>query len=116
MPLKFAAILGAVLAVALGGSASAAIQKFVAMAGGERVGHLTADVQGRTVAVDYAINNNGRGPKARERIELDAAGMPVRWTIEGESLFGSPVNERMPEVWLSSWRTVARALGWGKSG
>ncbi|MBX3484876.1 amidohydrolase family protein [Phenylobacterium sp.] len=93
MPLKFAAVLGAVLAVSVSSGALAATQKFVAMAGGEKVGHLTAEVTGRHVAVDYAVVNNGRGPKAREQIDLDAAGMPVKWTIEGESLFGSPVNE-----------------------
>lgn len=97
MPLKFAAgvvaVWAAVLAMSVSAPALAATQKFVAMAGGEKVGHLTAEVNGRHIAVDYAVVNNGRGPKAREQIDLDAAGMPVTWTIEGESLFGSPVNE-----------------------
>lgn len=94
MSLRTAAAAGALLALVLSGSALAEVHKYVVIANGEKVGHLTADVQGRTTSVDYAVVNNGRGPKAREAIEADAAGLPVTWTIEGESLFGSPVAER----------------------
>ena len=94
MSLRTAAAAGALLALVLSGSARAEVHKYVVIANGEKVGHLTADVQGRTTSVDYAVVNNGRGPKARERIEADATGLPVTWTIEGESLFGSPVAER----------------------
>ena len=87
-------VLSLMLASALAGSAFAATQRFVVMANGEKVGHLTAEVEPRAVTVDYAINNNGRGPKAKEQIELDAQGLPVRWAIDGSSLFGSPVQER----------------------
>jgi len=93
MPLRTAAATGVFLALCLSGSALAATYRYVVMANGEKVGYLTADVQGRSTSVDYAVVNNGRGPKAREKIEADAAGMPVTWTIEGESLFGSPVSE-----------------------
>jgi imidazolonepropionase-like amidohydrolase len=86
-------VIGLTAALALGGAARADTQKFVAMAGGEKVGHLTAEVTGRHVTIDYAVVNNGRGPKAREQIDLDAAGFPTSWTIEGESLFGAPVHE-----------------------
>ncbi|MDZ4319613.1 MAG: hypothetical protein U1A07_12390, partial [Phenylobacterium sp.] len=86
-PLLLAALL------AFAGAAEAATHRFVAMAGGEKVGHLVAEVDGRTTSVDFAINNNGRGPKAREQITVDAAGAPVTWAIEGSSLFGSPVQE-----------------------
>lgn len=94
MSLRTAAAAGALLALVLSGSALAEVHKYVVIANGEKVGHLTADVQGRTTSVDYAVVNNGRGPKARETIEADATGLPVTWTIEGESLFGSPVAER----------------------
>jgi hypothetical protein len=86
-------VIGLAAALALGAAARAETQSFVAMAGGEKVGHLTAEVAGRHVAIDYAVVNNGRGPKAREQIDMDAAGFPTRWTIEGESLFGAPVHE-----------------------
>ncbi|MDP1641414.1 MAG: amidohydrolase family protein [Phenylobacterium sp.] len=79
--------------VAFAGAAEAATHRFVAMAGGEKVGHLVAEVDGATTSVDFAIDNNGRGPKAREQITVDASGAPVNWSIEGSSLFGSPVRE-----------------------
>ena len=97
--MSFRAAFALTCALGLAGPAAAEVQKYVAMAGGEQVGHLTADIQGRHVSVDDAVVNNGRGPKAREQIDLDAAGMPVSWTIEGESLFGSPVHERF--AWTS---------------
>ncbi|MDO8900075.1 MAG: amidohydrolase family protein [Phenylobacterium sp.] len=86
-PLLLAALM------AFAGAAEAATHRYVAMAGGEKVGHLVAEVEGRTASVDFAIDNNGRGPKAREQITVDASGAPVTWTIEGSSLFGSPVQE-----------------------
>lgn len=93
MLLRNTAGLGVLLALCLSGSAFAETFRYVVMANGEKVGHLTADVQGRATSVDYAVSNNGRGPKAREKITADAAGLPVTWTIDGESLFGSPVAE-----------------------
>src|SRR5436305_2088162 len=96
MGIRRGLVLALTLACAgLGGAfgARAETQGFVVVANGEKVGHLDATVTGRHVAVDYAVVNNGRGPKAREEIDLDATGMPVRWTIEGSSLFGSPVHE-----------------------
>lgn len=99
MPFRAVAVLGLALSVLLPGSALAASQRFVVLANGEKVGHLIAETEGRTASVDYAVSNNGRGPKAKEQILFDAAGMPVSWTIEGSSLFGSPVNERF--TWKS---------------
>lgn len=92
MPPK-SATLGLLLSLCLSGSALAETFRYTVIANGEKVGHLVAEVDGRKTAVDYAVSNNGRGPKARENIQADAAGMPVTWTIEGESLFGSPVQE-----------------------
>ncbi|ODT86761.1 amidohydrolase family protein [Phenylobacterium sp. SCN 70-31] len=93
MPIRAAFVLAA-LALATAQPAAAATQRFTVLANGEKVGHLVAEHEGRAASVDYAVSNNGRGPKAKEQIRFDAAGMPVSWTIEGSSLFGSPVSER----------------------
>ncbi|WP_337187082.1 amidohydrolase family protein [Phenylobacterium sp.] len=93
MPIRAAFVLAA-LALATAQPAAAATQRFTVLANGEKVGHLVAEHAGRTASVDYAVDNNGRGPKAKEQIRFDAAGMPVSWTIEGSSLFGSLVSER----------------------
>ena len=96
------------LAAGLVGPAAAEVQRFVVIANGEKVGHLTADVQGKSASVDYAVSNNGRGPKAKETIAFDASGVPVSWAIDGSSLFGSPVQERFS--WAggrASWTSQA---------
>ncbi|WP_269714796.1 amidohydrolase family protein [Caulobacter sp. NIBR2454] len=92
MTFRLVALAGAA-ALALCGSALGATERYVVIANGEKVGHLTAEVEGANVAIDYAVSNNGRGPKAREKITLSPDGRPVKWTIEGSSLFGNPVNE-----------------------
>jgi imidazolonepropionase-like amidohydrolase len=98
----------AVTMALLSSPALAEMQKFTVIANGEKVGHLTADVRARTASVDYAVSNNGRGPKAREQIAFDAAGMPVAWTIEGSSLFGSPVSERFAwKAGTAEWTSQA---------
>jgi len=108
MSLRAVFALTCALAFGAAAPAVAEVQKYVVMAGGEKVGHLIADVQGRHVAVDYSVVNNGRGPKAREQIDLDAAGMPVSWTIEGESLFGSPVHEHFTwKAGVAEWESQA---------
>lgn len=98
----------AILCIMLTGAALADTQKFVVIANGETVGHLTAQVSGKGAVIDYAVVNNGRGPKARERIDFDAAGYPVRWTIDGQSTFGSRVSERFS--WtrgIAKWNSQA---------
>ncbi|HEY2357428.1 MAG TPA: hypothetical protein VGH86_08250, partial [Phenylobacterium sp.] len=84
--------------------ARAETQTFVVMANGEKVGHLDADVQPAAVSVDYGVVNNGRGAKAKEQIALNADGVPVHWTIEGTSLFGSAVHETFDwKAGAASW-------------
>ncbi|OHB37906.1 MAG: amidohydrolase [Phenylobacterium sp. RIFCSPHIGHO2_01_FULL_70_10] len=88
-------LLGASLAalISLAGPAAAETESYVVIANGERVGHLTAEVDGSQVEIDYAVSNNGRGPKAQERITLGPNGVPVEWSIKGSSLFGNAVDE-----------------------
>ena len=65
---------------------------------GEIVGTLVATTTGNRVTVDYKVDDNGRGPKHREEIVLDAGGVPVGWAIQGTSLMGGPVSERFAWV------------------
>ena len=74
---------------------AATTERLSVVAGGETVGHVVAVRSGTTVDIDYAVLENGRGPKHQEHIVFGAAGMPVLWTIEGTSLMGGVVSERM---------------------
>ena len=68
-------------------------EHFAIVSNGETVGHVTAARDGHTIDVDYAISDNGRGPKHKEHLVLDPAGIPVEWSIEGTSLMGGAVSE-----------------------
>jgi imidazolonepropionase-like amidohydrolase len=73
--------------------ASAEVQRYSVIFGGQTVGHLNADVQGMTVSIDYDVKNNGRGPTMKEVLSLDAAGLQTKWDISGATTFGSKVEE-----------------------
>lgn len=74
--------------------ALAETQNYLVFSGQEKVGTVAADIEGRTVTIAYDVKNNGRGPTIAEHLELDAAGLPQTWTIDGTSTFLSPVHER----------------------
>jgi len=74
-------------------AANAQSERFSVVANGTKVGYLNVDGDARrqTIAFDYKIN--GRGPSSTETLELDAAGLPVAWTIDGATTFGSKTKE-----------------------
>src|SRR5262249_44047806 len=52
-------------------------------------------------------DDNGRGSKLREHVELGADGLPRRWDIQGASWFGAPVQERfVVENGRASWTSL----------
>lgn len=60
---------------------------------GEVVGRVVGVTEGSRVTVDYYVDNNGRGPRHKETIDLGTSEIPVQWSIEGTSLMGGPVHE-----------------------
>ncbi|HZA14094.1 MAG TPA: hypothetical protein VE618_06345, partial [Myxococcaceae bacterium] len=100
------------LAAAIFGSASAhaapqSTRKYVALSNREQIGTLEATVSGRKVAIDWRIDDNGRGPKLKERIELGASGLPVGWEIEGTAWVGAPVKESFAvQHGVARWKTL----------
>lgn len=80
------------------------------LSNGENVGYVHAEIDGRQVSIDYWVDNNGRGPKIREQLTLDATGHPVEWTIGGSSLFGAALNEAYRwEAGRAQWSSQADA-------
>jgi imidazolonepropionase-like amidohydrolase len=69
------------------------VEKIVVIASGRNIGGITATTTGNRVDVEYVIDDNGRGPRIRERLVLGADGLPRRWEIAGTAWFGSPVKE-----------------------
>ncbi len=68
-------------------------ERFQVFANGKETGYLRVESEGGKVDVDYYVSDNGRGPKAKEQIELDSQGLPVAWQIKGESWAGGAVDE-----------------------
>jgi len=87
-----------VLLAAAGVTQAENAERFSVVANGETVGHVVAEHAGARVDIDYAVLENGRGPKHKEHLVLGADGIPTTWTIEGTSFMGGPVSERL------SWR------------
>lgn len=80
------------------GAVAGAPTSYTILSNGEKVGHLEVTRARSSVDIDYAVDNNGRGPGSRERLILDARGYPVSWAIDGHSEMGGAVHEQM------SWR------------
>ena len=72
---------------------AATIERMALVTSNGRTGTLTMTTEGRTVDVDWRVDDNGRGPKIREHIVLGANGLPASRIIEGTSTFGAPVKE-----------------------
>jgi imidazolonepropionase-like amidohydrolase len=73
--------------------AFAATDEYSVISAREKVGSLVANVDANSVDISYEVNNNGRGPKIREQLTLNAAGIPTQWHITGKSMFGSVIDE-----------------------
>jgi hypothetical protein len=93
---------------AVGAAQAATTEKFSVVANGENVGHVIAVIEGRTVDIDYAVSNNGRGPKHKEHLVLAPSGVPVEWSIDGTSLMGGPVSEHFSyKQGVATWTSQA---------
>lgn len=83
-------------------------ERFSVLISGANVGHLVANTDGQTVAIDFDYKNNGRGPTLKEKLVLNEAGIPVSWEIDGNTTFGSKVTERFAiEDGQAKWTDAA---------
>jgi Amidohydrolase family len=97
------ALAGCFAVILAGRSEALSTEKFSIVQNGATVGALSATTEGDTVNVDYAVNENGRGPKHHETIRLNSDSIPVEWSVSGTSLMGGPVAERY--VWKAGKAT-----------
>lgn len=66
---------------------------FTVLIGGTEIGAMAVEPTAAGYRVDFEYRNNGRGPTLAEEIELDSAGFPRAWRIEGHETFGNRVDE-----------------------
>jgi len=64
---------------------------------GKNVGHLIAQTKGDVTNVDFDYKSNGRGPTIKEVIRIGLEGLPVEWSIQGTTTFGSKVEEHFSQ-------------------
>jgi imidazolonepropionase-like amidohydrolase len=86
--------LAALAALVLQNPVLAAAERYTVLTSSRTVGTLVAETAGDTVTIAYDYKNNGRGPTIAETVKVDAAGLPVRWTVTGATTFGSKVDEQ----------------------
>ncbi|MFN3607744.1 MAG: Rid family hydrolase [Hyphomonas sp.] len=117
MTLRFVAALAASLIVSAFPAALGQTSQFdyTIIQNGESVGHLKVQETGQFALIDYYVDSNGRGPKHKEELTLDEAGIPVSWLIEGTSLMGAEVQESFAITdgvarWLSQADTGRQIL------
>jgi hypothetical protein len=72
----------------------AAEERFSVITGGRTIGYVHATTEGSRTVIAYNVKNNGRGPTIDEAVEIDAAGLPTSWSIEGTETFGNKISER----------------------
>jgi len=98
----------AIAALQIAGVASATeTEHYAIITNGVDIGSLRVSRDGSHVTTRYRIDDNGRGPKLKESIEIGRDGVPVRWKIQGRAGSGAPVQEDFS--WRgeqANWRTV----------
>src|SRR5690606_21089732 len=86
---------------------AAEFERFSIITNGVDVGELQVARDEARVTVSYRVDDNGRGPKLKESIQIGADALPVRWTIQGQASSGAPVREQF--AWRGdevTWRTA----------
>jgi imidazolonepropionase-like amidohydrolase len=97
--------LAALAALVLQNPVLAAAERYTVLTSSRTVGTLVAETAGDTVTIAYDYKNNGRGPTIAETVTVNAAGLPVAWTVTGATTFGSKVDEQFSLTGAqASWR------------
>ena len=73
--------------------AEASQTSYTVMVSGTKIGDMVVDEAGNEITVDYEYRNNGRGPTMAETITLGDGGIPVAWSVTGNTTFGNAVSE-----------------------
>jgi len=94
-----------VVSLALAGSAQEQKLSLISSAG--QIGTFIATAKGNAIDVDWKVDDNGRGPKIKEHIELGRDRLPAKWEIEGQGWVGAPVKESFViEGGKARWKTL----------
>ncbi len=89
-------------------AAADSAEHLVVISNAEVVGKLDVKHENHAVEIVYRVDDNGRGPKVDEKLELDEHGRPLSWSIQGTSLFGASLDEAYQwKNGVASWHSQA---------
>ena len=77
----------------LAGAAAAEPARYTLVTAAGPIGTLTVETKGGAVTNTWRVDDNGRGAKLTERVELAKGGWPKTWSVEGTGWVGAPVKE-----------------------
>ncbi|MFF3372151.1 amidohydrolase family protein [Streptomyces sp. NPDC002680] len=84
------------------------IEHFTVFGAAMRVGTITATHVENRIHLDFGVFNNGRGAKFDEQLRLNDLHLPLEWRIDGTSLMGGAVHERLgTDGHVQSWTSQA---------
>ncbi len=101
------ALVSFVLCTRAAAAEESTVERYAFLTNGERVGTMVVATTGHRVTVDWSVDDNGRGSKFKEAVELGADGFPRVWAITGTAWYGAPVKESF-EVHgtTASWKSL----------
>jgi hypothetical protein len=81
-------------------------EKFDVLFAGTDVGDLVVKRNNNTFDIDFGYSNNGRGASSTESLTVSDEGLPLMWTIKGNTVFGNTVDEYFSQInGQATWRT-----------
>jgi Amidohydrolase family len=83
----------ALLAALLATAAFAEPAGYTLLTAAGPIGTLTVEEKAGVFTNTWNVDDNGRGAKLKERVEVDKDGRPKKWSIEGKGWVGAPVKE-----------------------
>jgi len=81
------------IALLLSTTASAAPLRFTVVTSSGPIATLTVTQNGNQLDDVWRADDNGRGSKLDEHIQLGPGGLPVSWDVAGKGWYGAPVKE-----------------------
>jgi hypothetical protein len=98
-------------AIVFAASASAAPYHYVLLSSGGQVATLEVTEAGKAglskIDSIWRADDNGRGSKLDEHIEVGKDGLPTRWEVSGKGWYGAPVKESFTvEGKRATWKSL----------
>lgn len=75
-------------------SAQTKSERYLVFVADTRAGHIHVETVAGQSIVTSEVKVNGRGPSTRETIRLDRRGLPLAWTVTGNTAVGAKIEDR----------------------